>query len=174
MKRFNVPESQGSYSESSDSESFDGSQASGSGSSGVEEAAGPKPCHVGAGLLVNNLAMLHDGEKEDTSCYAKNGKDPKRVKTAMTTGCCTRNCKKNLSFRTVLRVVVQFWALSKSAQDVLLWSIQQRSALDSLGSLSDAKSDADLDDLDDSASSDSGSSVSCSSRRVRCSWSIEG
>ena len=67
MKRFNVPESQGSYSESSDSESFDGSQASGSGSSGVEEAAGPKPCHVGAGLLVNNLAMLHDGEKEDTS-----------------------------------------------------------------------------------------------------------
>ena len=154
MKRFDAP--------SSDSESYYSSSAV---SSSVSSSR-PRQCDakkrradggVGlapSGLLMNQLAMMDDGEAKDESLYAEKGKSKERIQAVLNTRCCKKSCKRNLPLRLVMNMVMLFWSLPKASQDCLLWSMQQAGG-------------AALDD-----GSDSDSSGSEAQRKI--SWSIEG
>lgn len=55
-------------------------------------------------------------------------------------------CWKKLSVGAVVQVCTFFWALSKTAQDALLWSIQSRDRIDGVGPERGSESEASSDD----------------------------
>lgn len=98
--------------------------------------------------------MMDDGNaREDESYFAKQGKNPSRVKEVLKHHqCCKGNCKRLLPFKLVMHMVTIFWSMPKASQDCVLWAMQQRGAKEF--------------DPNDSSSS--------SSSRHHISWSIEG
>ncbi|CAJ1443333.1 unnamed protein product, partial [Effrenium voratum] len=61
-----------------------------------------------------NLAALRPaGDDVSISKYAKNGMSAKRIR-----------CWRRINFAALQRICVAFWAISKCAQDALLWSLQ--------------------------------------------------
>ena len=74
-----------------------------------------------------NLSLLQSytqpGETEgDGSQFAINGASEKRLKALLKTPPCTCGCV--LPLRVLQKVCTAFWALSKTAQDAALWSLQ--------------------------------------------------
>lgn len=77
-------------------------------------------------LTLAHLQSLHHcTESQDTSSYADNGTDPKRLKELLKEPPCN-NCQ--IPCRVPLKVLVAtcraFWGLAKEMQDSLLWSLQ--------------------------------------------------
>ena len=97
---------------------------------------------------------MDDGNAgEDESYFAKQGKNPSRVKEVLKHHqCCKGNCKRLLPFKLLMHMVTIFWSMPKASQDCVLWAMQQRGAKEF--------------DPNDSSSS--------SSSRHQISWSIEG
>ena len=71
-----------------------------------------------------NQVLFGDEDSSSDDCYQANGKSKDRIRKALQSPCCARKCKRNLAFKTVLRVVTCFWSLTKAGQDALLWSLQ--------------------------------------------------
>ena len=111
-------------------------------------------------MALSQLYMLDEkqGQPQNESSFAKQGKNPKRVKTVLNQTCCRSKCKRKLPFKLLMHMVTIFWSLSKACQDCILWSMQQKE-------LGDEYADSEED-------SDSGSSSS--NRQYKVSWSIEG
>ena len=113
-------------------------------------------------MALSQLYMLDEkqGQPQNDSSFAKQGKNPKRVKTVLNQTCCRSKCKRKLPFKLLMHMVTIFWSLSKACQDCILWSMQQKE-------LGDQYADSEED-------SDSGSSSSKSHGQYKVSWSIEG
>lgn len=87
------------------------------------------PCEdqpVNISLTLANLESFHglgtaSNGTEPTS-YARNGMCSNRIKKALRYPAC--NCKCSLPFKLLSAICTAFWALSKSAQDSILWSLQ--------------------------------------------------
>ena len=83
-----------------------------------------------ANLLISQLSAFQDDaieshEKKD-SANAKSAMSKSRIVGALKRSCkCSMKCGKKLSYKLVLVAVQLFWAMSKSSQDALLWSLQQ-------------------------------------------------
>ena len=107
------PDDGSEYSHCSD----DGSYSSDGGS--VSSKQGPK-------IASFSLSQVLFGEEDSGSedAYQTNGKSGKRVRRALGTPCCRRQCKRRLVFRSVMALVCAFWGLTKSGQDAILWSLQ--------------------------------------------------
>ena len=137
--------------------SSSGSSCSSSSEGEDAELRGP------SGLLMSQLVSLNEGNDQDSSKYAAQGKNRERVKAVLKQPCCQKKCKKKLNFRMVFRMICYFWALSKTSQDCILWSMQNRQGFN-------------LDESSSESGSGSESSESESShhRRSKICWSIEG
>ena len=161
LARFEAPHSSSTES-SSGSEEDSGSQLGlkrkHSSSESSSSSAGDVPAKR-VDMALSQLYMLDDkqGGSQSESTFAKQGKNPKRVKSAFQQGCCKARCKRKLPFKLMMHMVTVFWSLSKACQDCILWSMQQNKGL------------GDQCEED----SDSGSS-STSSAQHKISWSIEG
>ena len=164
LQRFDVPDtSSDSGSESaelsnkrrrvrSESESSSGSSAS----SRSDEPGDPLP--TASGLMLSQLVAVNEGQTEnDLSVYARQAKNPDRIKKVLKEPCCQKNCKKHLGWKLVLKVIGFFWMLPKVSQDCILWSMQQRHMVSG--------------DQDEGLDSDSESTDQPS---YRIAWSFEG
>ena len=83
-----------------------------------------------ANLLLSQMSAFREDAIEsstkDQSVNAKSAMSKKRIAQALKKPCnCDRKCGKHLSFKVVLASVQLFWSLAKSAQDALLWALQQ-------------------------------------------------
>lgn len=73
------------------------------------------PC-IFAGLdLVSQ--RQNSGIAGNDNTYQKNGKSTERVEMALQKTCCKRQCKRALSLKVVMTLVVTFWSLAKGSQD---------------------------------------------------------
>ena len=153
-------ESGSSYGGSESGYSYGGSESSYYGGS---ERSNPRI----ASFSMNQILF---GEEDSGSedAYQSNGKSAKRVRKALQSGCCRRQCKRRLAFRSIMVLVTSFWALSKSGQDSLLWSLQHPVWTPQAESEDEESSNG-------SGSSSGGSSASGSSKSVRkVAWYLEG
>lgn len=74
-----------------------------------------------AGLQSFHGISTRDDEKENV--YSSNGANMNRIRDALKTPCsCKSPCRIPQSL--LVKVCVTFWALGKSAQDAILWSLQ--------------------------------------------------
>lgn len=160
LARFEAPDSESTSDSESSSSSVSKpglkrkhSSSSESGSSSASDVPAKR-----VDMALSQLYMLDDkqGGPQHESTFAKQGKNRKRVKSALSQGCCKSKCKRKLPFKLLMHMVTVFWSLSKACQDCILWSMQQK----------------DLGD-EYEEDSDSGSS-STSSLQHKISWSIEG
>lgn len=62
-------------------------------------------------------------DRGSVSKYAKNGFSKARLKSALRTPKCECRCR--VPLRSLLRVCIAFWMLTKGGQDTVLWTIQQ-------------------------------------------------
>lgn len=166
LARFEAPDSSSSYC-SSDSEEDSGSKPGlkrkHSSSESDSSSAGDVPAKR-VEMALSQLYMLDDNQGQSRcesteSTFAKQGKNPKRVKLAFKQHCCKAPCKRKLPFKLMMHMVTIFWSLSKACQDCVLWSMQQKDLGDQF--------------VDEEEDSDSGTS-STSSVKHKISWFIEG
>ena len=122
---------------------------------------------AGKNELTLATLQMFPGEADESggndSFASQNGKDPQRIRKLMKGKVChcSQNCRRKLNVGTILTVCSMFWSLSKSAQDCVLWGIQQPVVQQS-------GSDSDSD-------SGSSSSSSSSNRTRRMStWFLQG
>lgn len=147
-----APKRQRLESESQSYQSYSATSSSGYSSSSSEEDAGSlKP----SGLLLSQLVAMNEGNEESQSVYAKQARDPQRVKEVLKEPCCKKGCKRMLHWKLVMKMVSFFWALPKVSQDCVLWSIQQKTWIHD-----DEQDESDYESQDVSTH--------------KISWSIEG
>jgi hypothetical protein len=139
------------------------SAASSSGSSSSSSDGEDAELQGPSGLLMSQLISMNEGHDQDSSKYAAQGKSRERVKTVLKEPCCRKKCKKKLNFRMVFRMICYFWTLSKTSQDCILWSMQNRQGVNFDESSSESGS-----------GSESSESESSQQRRSKISWSMEG
>ena len=139
------------------------SAASSSGSSSSSSDGEDAELRGPSGLLMSQLISMNEGNDQDSSKYAAQGKSRERVKTVLKEPCCRKKCKKKLNFRMVFRMICYFWTLSKTSQDCILWSMQNRQGVNFDESSSESGS-----------GSESSESESSQHRRSKISWSMEG
>lgn len=89
-----------------------------------------QPVVTVANLMVSLLTAFHGEEikDDDASTAALNGRCPKRLERALKDPCgsgCALQCRKHLRHFNCKQCVDLFWGLNKTAQDCLLWSMQQ-------------------------------------------------
>ena len=143
-------DSHGSDSES-DSEGSGGDSTSSSSSS-------PDPADLSRQerLVMNfsfNQLMSQDCDTGAADSYQRNGKSPARVKQALASKCCAARCKRGLKMRALMALITTFWALTKPAQDSVLWSLQH--PVWTPGEARGSSSDSDDSDSDSSGASSS-------------------
>ena len=161
----------GSYGESEYGSSSDGGSENGSSYGGSENSSSYGGSDSGsASMRAPKIAsfslsqvLFGDEDSDSEDAYQSNGKSAKRVRKALKTSCCARRCKRQLAFKTVMCLVVSFWALSKSAQDALLWSLQHP-----------MWTPPDEDEESSSSSTSAGSSATGSKSAKRVVWYLEG
>lgn len=108
------PRSQGSDPSDSDS-----SKATSSESESESHGVGT------ADMTLLKLESLHGlGGQRDQSSYAANGISVKRMKRALRNPPCGCESCGSLPLKTLQRTCQTFWALPKSGQDAILWSLQ--------------------------------------------------
>lgn len=77
-------------------------------------------------LTLERLESMHavaTSRREDMSEAAEHGQSAERVRDVVNRPRC--GCKCRVPFQLLLRICVCFWCLTKSAQDTILWSLQQ-------------------------------------------------
>lgn len=164
LRRYEAPESEsdeGSKRRRTGSEPSASSSPSSGGYSSSSSESESEGLKQPADLLMSQLAAMNEGKDEDSSTYAKKAKNPERIKSVLGESCCKSKCKRKLNFRLVFRMVCYFWALSKTSQDCILWSMQNRSI-------------EQFDNSFEESGSDSESSGSSENEQTKMSWSIEG
>ena len=105
-----------------------GSSGSSSSSSNDEAGVGSKLTQSTgeADMKLSVLQSLHArDETMDRSCYARNGKNSKRLKELLRSPPCECECR--VEFNLLRETCKAFWALPKESQDALLWSLQSGS-----------------------------------------------
>ena len=141
------------------SSSDDGSEYSSSSDDGSASQQNPA-------IASFSLSQVLFGEEDSGSedAYQSNGKSVKRVRRALKTPCCARQCKRRLVFRTVMCLVTSFWALTKSGQDAILWSLQHPMWMPQ----------AEDEEEETSGTSSSSSSSASSKTTGNVAWYLEG
>ena len=170
----NSPETVDSHGSDSESDS----EGSGSNSTSSSSSS-PDPADLSRQerLVMNfsfNQLMSQDCDPGAADAYQRNGKSPARVKRALASKCCAARCKRDLKMRALMALITTFWALTKPAQDSVLWSLQH--PVWTPGEAQGSSSDSDSDDSD-SDSSGSGSCASSSASkqgRGKMFWHIHG
>ena len=114
-------------SDASDASAFDPSDAdsSYSGSSGSDDVSecGKGRVEITTQRLQSMHAVSSNNGTGSLSKYARNGRSKARVKQALDNPKC--ECACSVPLRTLLRICLTFWLLSKRGQDTVLWTIQQ-------------------------------------------------
>ena len=100
----------------------DSSYSDSSGSDDVSEC-GKGKVEISTQRLQSMHAVSSNKRTGSLSKYAKNGRSKTRVKSALDHPKC--ECACTVPLRTLLRVCLAFWLLTKCAQDSVLWTIQQ-------------------------------------------------
>lgn len=176
LKRYDADEPSSSASSSPEPKrrrcsSWDESQSESDSTSGSDDSTESRTLHEvdqkpenRSELLLTQLSMF-PGEETWESMAASNGKDPSRVKGVLNKNLCAckQRCYRLVTFNMVLQLCQSFWALNKSAQDCVLWGIQNMASKTGL--------------VDEPSSSGSGSdseSSSTSDIPVKNSWYIQG
>ena len=133
LRRFDAGSSSSSRSRSPrpQSSSYDDCYSVSTSNSTSDSESEPQPVVNIANLMISQLTSFHDGEELDEDGGHKNsinGRCPKRLAEVLKEKCgggCRRNCCKLLRYQRCVECVKLFWSLKKTAQDCLLWSIQQ-------------------------------------------------
>lgn len=101
-----------------------GSESSGSSEGSDDDASGYTRGRVDMNLqYLQSFHAVASNKKKVKSKYAANGCSKTRVKEALEKPLC--NCRCKMPLQVLLRVCMAFWLLTKSAQDTVLWNIQQ-------------------------------------------------
>ena len=156
LQRFDVPDTSSDSAPSNKRRRVRSESVSSSVSSSSDELG--DPLRPASGLMLSQLVAMNEGQTEnDLSVYARQAKNPDRIKKVLKEPCCQKKCKKHLRWKLVLKVVSFFWMLPKVSQDCILWSMQQCHVVS--------------DDQDEGFDSDSESTGQPSHRIT---WSFEG
>ena len=173
MKRFSEPSSSSSCSssQSPDSKRQRCSEDSASDSESESDEGG---CQKGRSeLLLTHLSMFPGEESQEDSKAAVNGKSKARIKSLLNGRpfCkCKKSCHKAVNFTMVFKLCLTFWSLTKSAQDCVLWGIQNMAA--DMNNMEDTYSGSDSESsYSGSQSEDSGQSPK--TKQLNC-WYIQG
>lgn len=101
-----------------------GSESSDDSDGSDDDAAGYTRGRVDMNLqYVQSFHAVASNKRKVLSKYASNGRSKTRVREALEKPLCKCQCK--IPLHLLLRVCMAFWLLSKSAQDTVLWNIQQ-------------------------------------------------
>lgn len=101
-----------------------GSESSDHSESTDEDASGYMRGRVDMNLqYLQSFHAVASNKKKVTSKYSANGRSKTRVKHALENPVCS--CRCTMPLQVLLRVCMAFWLLTKSAQDSVLWNIQQ-------------------------------------------------
>lgn len=144
MQRFDAPESPESSSSESSGSSYDDSNEPEYSTSGSESSSSQGRVQRSE-LLLTQLAAFAEGEPQDDSMAAEQGRSKDRIKQVLKKSCsCKKDCMRKVSLKAVLATVLMFWSLSKTAQDTLLWSMQSSMTI---GEDQDQSSDSEDESL---------------------------
>ena len=170
MQRFDV-ESSSTSASSSRARASKRTRSASSSTSSDDDHGDCSQLPAGKNELTLATLQMFPGEADESggkdSFASQNEKDPQRIRQLMKGKVChcSKNCKRKLNVGTILTVCNMFWSLSKSAQDCVLWGIQQPVV---------QQSGNDSDSDSDSGSSSSSSSSSSSLSRRMSTWFLQG
>ena len=114
--------SESGYELSTSSGSYDSSSSSSSECLSESDHAGVQETRVTN--LSFNQVLAHEYDVDSDDAYQTNGKSKDRLREALRSKCCSKQCKRGFSMKMVLPLVTAFWSLTKSGQDTVLWSLQ--------------------------------------------------
>ena len=167
MQRFDV-ESSSTSASSSRARASKRTRSASSSTSSDDDHGDCSQLPAGKNELTLATLQMFPGEADESggndSLASQNGKDPQRIRKLMKGKVChcSQNCRRKLNVGTILTVCSMFWSLSKSAQDCVLWGIQQPVVQQS------------GNDSDSDSGSSSSSSSTCSRTRRMSTWFLQG
>lgn len=124
------------------------------------EAQAPLTANLSANVLLSASATGHSAEDSAAACAGTSRKRVRAVLTQNGSPCrCKQHCERKFRFAQLMQCCALFWALSKSAQDSVLWSMTAQPGMD-----------PESDSNDDSESS----SAPPPQRSSRRSWFLDG
>ena len=106
-----------------DASALDPSDSDSSYSSSSDDVAEFGKVEIWTQRLQSMHAVSSNKSTGPLSKYSKNGRSKTRVKHALENPKCSCAC--SVPLRTLLRVCLTFWLLTKRGQDSVLWTIQQ-------------------------------------------------